>query len=251
VVVFIDRGGRQSEFPICKVCGPCPRRYTGSCRDDDNHIGQPLSCPYSLVPNLSTSFVAHHSSFRDSFPSEHVQRLRDLMVQLTAHSMSTGRGKFILRKLFVAVRSPLRYVSLPLTPPLRRSPLLRSNLFLGILHVGQIGSWRASRLSPGVAHRQSRFMTSSRSSLKKRGMLISWARVSKLLLSILYELLGIDSVRNQIQQSLTDATPMVMQAIRSSLDISLHIPSGLKCLQAWMGLIRSRLVFPSVSGQSI
>jgi hypothetical protein len=45
--------------------------------------------------------------YRDTFSSEHVEGLRDLMVQLTAHSIAIGRSKFILRKLFVAVRSPL------------------------------------------------------------------------------------------------------------------------------------------------
>ena len=46
-------------------------------------------------------------SYRDTFPSEHSDGLRDLMVQLTAHSVTIGRSKFILRKLFVAVRFPL------------------------------------------------------------------------------------------------------------------------------------------------
>lgn len=44
--------------------------------------------------------------YRDVFPSEHIEGLRDLMVQLTTHSVAIGRSKFILRKLFVAVRSP-------------------------------------------------------------------------------------------------------------------------------------------------
>jgi hypothetical protein len=42
---------------------------------------------------------------REAFPAEHAETLRDLMVQLTAHSLAIGRTKFILRKLFVAVRS--------------------------------------------------------------------------------------------------------------------------------------------------
>ena len=45
--------------------------------------------------------------YRDSILPEHIEGLRDLMVQLTAHSITIGRSKFILRKLFVAVRSPL------------------------------------------------------------------------------------------------------------------------------------------------
>ena len=41
---------------------------------------------------------------REAFPVEHAETLRDLMVQLTAHPLATGRSKFILRQLFVAVR---------------------------------------------------------------------------------------------------------------------------------------------------
>ncbi|TEB20164.1 ARM repeat-containing protein [Coprinellus micaceus] len=41
----------------------------------------------------------------DAFPQEHAERLRDLLVQLTAHSIAIGRPNFILRKLFVALAS--------------------------------------------------------------------------------------------------------------------------------------------------
>jgi hypothetical protein len=36
-------------------------------------------------------------NFRDSFPKQHAEALKDMMVQLTAHSIAVGR------KLFVAV----------------------------------------------------------------------------------------------------------------------------------------------------
>lgn len=53
------------------------------------------------------------------FPGDHIEDLRDLMVQLTAHSIAIGRSKVILRKLFVAVRVAfgglLRHVLLPFT----------------------------------------------------------------------------------------------------------------------------------------
>lgn len=42
--------------------------------------------------------------FREAFPQEHAVALRDMLLQLTAHSMVIGRNKVILRKLFVAVR---------------------------------------------------------------------------------------------------------------------------------------------------
>lgn len=40
---------------------------------------------------------------RSTFPQEHVESLRDLLVQLTSHSVSVGKSKVILRKLFVSV----------------------------------------------------------------------------------------------------------------------------------------------------
>ena len=46
---------------------------------------------------------------RDAFPSQSVESLRDLMLQLTAHNAAIGRDKFILRKLFVAVRTCLPF----------------------------------------------------------------------------------------------------------------------------------------------
>ena len=47
-------------------------------------------------------------NFRDSFPKEHTDLLRDMMIQLTAHSIAVGRNKVILRKLFVAVSTKTR-----------------------------------------------------------------------------------------------------------------------------------------------
>lgn len=41
---------------------------------------------------------------RDAFPQENAAQLRDLMLDLTGHSVLAGRSKVILRKLFVAVR---------------------------------------------------------------------------------------------------------------------------------------------------
>ena len=41
---------------------------------------------------------------RDTFPPDNVIPLRDLMLDLTAHSVQAGHSKVILRKLFVAVR---------------------------------------------------------------------------------------------------------------------------------------------------
>lgn len=41
--------------------------------------------------------------FRDAFPQDHALQLRDLILDMTAHSVLAGHSKVILRKLFVAV----------------------------------------------------------------------------------------------------------------------------------------------------
>jgi hypothetical protein len=41
---------------------------------------------------------------RDTFPEANRTQLRDLILELAAHSIVVGRSKVILRKLFVAVR---------------------------------------------------------------------------------------------------------------------------------------------------
>jgi hypothetical protein len=46
-------------------------------------------------------------------------------------------------------------------------------------------------------------------------------------------------VRLRETKPLTDAIPLVLQAVRSSLDTTRQIPSDLKCLQAWMSHIPS------------
>ncbi|KAG6836262.1 hypothetical protein H0H93_009663 [Arthromyces matolae] len=50
----------------------------------------------------------------------------------------------------------------------------------------------------------------------------------------------------QIQQSLKDAVPMVMQAIQSSLESSLQIPSALKCFQSWISTLTSNDITPLI-----
>lgn len=51
--------------------------------------------------------------------------------------------------------------------------------------------------------------------------------------------------RMQINQSLMDAVPMVVEAIKTSIDVSQVAPlqevqTALKCLQAWMQLLPSK-----------
>ncbi|KAG6849721.1 hypothetical protein C0991_011131, partial [Blastosporella zonata] len=68
-----------------------------------------LVIPLLEHPDQNVQFYGAHTAqvkiARDweLFPAERAPQLRDLMVQLTAHSMSIGRAKFILRKLCVAL----------------------------------------------------------------------------------------------------------------------------------------------------
>lgn len=57
---------------------------------------------------------------RDAFPPDRALSLRDLILDLTAHSSLAGHSKVILRKLFVAVSFPTRNAesNLPYMPQL-------------------------------------------------------------------------------------------------------------------------------------
>ncbi|KAF9456910.1 armadillo-type protein [Collybia nuda] len=147
----------------------------------------------------------------DSFPQEHAERLRDLVMQLTAHSMSTGRGKFILRKLFVAITS------------------------------------LALKLVPGHPSRWPDWIMACVTIFSGRGA--PPEQIHDFLAIVAEEVVGADLLgpsKIQIQQSLTDAMPMVLQAIGSALKFPLQIPSALKCLQAWMGQIRGGDIIPLI-----
>lgn len=48
---------------------------------------------------------------RDSFPEENAEHLRELLLKLTSHSILTGKGKVVCRKLFVAVSTSSRLKS--------------------------------------------------------------------------------------------------------------------------------------------
>ncbi|KAG6908732.1 hypothetical protein DXG01_003577 [Tephrocybe rancida] len=169
-----------------------------------------LVIPLLEHPDLNVQFYGAHTAqvkiARDwgLFPAEHVGQLRDLMVQLTAHSMSSGRGKFILRKLFVALTT------------------------------------LALKLVPGRPTRWPEWIMACAMAFSGAG---APAEHIHDFLAIVAEEAGhadlIGPSKLQVHQSLKDAVPMVVQAVRSSLELSQHIPSALKCLQAWMAIIPS------------
>ncbi|KAF5337781.1 hypothetical protein D9611_015001 [Ephemerocybe angulata] len=145
---------------------------------------------------------------RDAFPRENAEQLRDLLVQLTAHSIAIGRGNFILRKLFVAIAS------------------------------------LAIKLVPGHPSRWPGWILSCVQAFSEQGG--SAERIHQFLVIGAEEvgtadLLGASKV--QMQQSLRDAIPLVVQAITSSVNRSVSISqfqSALLTLQAWMTIFPSR-----------
>ncbi|KAF8632069.1 hypothetical protein AX15_002067 [Amanita polypyramis BW_CC] len=162
-------------------------------------------------PNVQF-FGAHTAQVKvardwEHFPPEHAEGLRDIMVQLTAHAVAAGRGKFILRKLFVALTS------------------------------------LALKLVPGRPIRWPEWIITCVTSFSGVGAHTEYIHD---FLAITAEEVGsadlLGSSKMQMQQTLNDAVPMVVQVIKSSIGRPLAAPvhevqSALKCFQAWMNLL--------------
>ncbi|KAF9529893.1 armadillo-type protein [Crepidotus variabilis] len=145
----------------------------------------------------------------DAFPQEHAGSLRDMLLQLTAHSMAIGRNKVILRKLFVAVTS------------------------------------LALKLAPGQPPRWPDWIVSSVTTFSNQGA--STDRIHDFLTIVAEEVSNADLLgpsKAQMQQIMTDATSMVVQTITTIIAQPLGTPSAhqynsaLKCLQAWMTYLK-------------
>ncbi|KAF4611624.1 hypothetical protein D9613_003989 [Agrocybe pediades] len=153
----------------------------------------------------------------DAFPAAHAEDLRDLVVQLTAHSIAIGRSKFILRKLYVALTS----LALKLTP-------------------GQPSRW------PG-------WIMSCVSTFSTQGAAPEYILD---FLAIVAEEVGnadlLGPSKLQMQQSMMDASPMVVQAITSTVTQPLGLLptnqyiSSLSCFQAWMSFLKSDHITPMI-----
>ncbi|PPR02897.1 hypothetical protein CVT24_002281, partial [Panaeolus cyanescens] len=170
-----------------------------------------LVIPLLNHPDQNVQFFGAHTAQVkiardwDAFPHEHYESLRDLMVQLTAHSVMQGLPKFILRKLFVAISS------------------------------------LALKLAPGHPSRWPSWILSCVSTFNEKG--VSADHIHDFLAIVAEEvahadLLGISKV--QMHQSLIDAAPMVVQAITSTISQPIgtlptsHFTAALKNLQAWL-----------------
>ncbi|KAG6334626.1 hypothetical protein ID866_4467 [Astraeus odoratus] len=153
----------------------------------------------------------------ESFPPENAPFLRELLLELTSHSILSGKNRVILRKLFVAITS------------------------------------LALKIAPGVPSRWPDWIVSTVEHLSCRG-----AQTEYLLdfLSIVAEevdsadLLG--SSKMQMKQSLLDASPLVVRAVTATISQPLsqirirELDPALKCLQAWMSVIRGDEITPLV-----
>ncbi|KIJ61703.1 hypothetical protein HYDPIDRAFT_115503 [Hydnomerulius pinastri MD-312] len=153
----------------------------------------------------------------DTFPQENAPSLRDLLLELTSHSIASGRSKVILRKLFVAIAT------------------------------------LALKIAPGSPSRWPEWIVSTTEFLSSRG-----TSTENLLdfLSIVAEevdtadLMG--SSKMQMQQTLLDAAPLVVQAVvatitqpRAQIRVR-ELESALKCLQSWMSVLRGNDITPLI-----
>ena len=77
----------------------------------------------------SNQVLRHLVLSRDSFPQDHAEELKMLVLNLTARSVALGRSKIMLRKLFVAVRLFPAWL-LDLRPTPASCPLSLSSLRL-------------------------------------------------------------------------------------------------------------------------
>ncbi|KAG5635745.1 hypothetical protein H0H81_010228 [Sphagnurus paluster] len=176
-----------------------------------------LVIPFLDHPDPNVQFFGAHTAqvkiARDwsLFPQENALQLRDLILQLASHSMTIGRSKVILRKLFVALSS----LALKLVPG----------------HPSRWPDWILACV-----------MTFSGSGASTEHIHDFLSIVAEEVANA--DLLGPSKI--QIHQSLKDAVPMVIQAVRSSLESSQHVPSALKCLQAWMPTMPSSDITPLI-----
>ncbi|KDR78193.1 hypothetical protein GALMADRAFT_65460 [Galerina marginata CBS 339.88] len=153
----------------------------------------------------------------EMFPVDHVEDLRDLMVQLSAHSVAIGRSKFILRKLFVALTS------------------------------------LALKLASGHPSRWPEWIISCISAFSAQGA--STEHIHDFLAIVAEEVGNADllgSSKMQMQQTMIDASPMVAQAITTTITQPLgtfstnQYLSALRCLQAWMTFLKTDHLIPII-----
>ncbi|KAJ3726691.1 armadillo-type protein [Lentinula raphanica] len=143
-----------------------------------------------------------------TFPQEHSESLRDLLVQLTSYSAGIGKSKLILRKLFVSLTS----LALRLVPQ----------------HPTRWPGW--------ILHCVTSFSGNGASAENVLDFLsISAEEVETA------DLTG--SSKSRMLDSMKDAIPLVVQAIKTSLErprdetFLREISAALKCFQSWLSFL--------------
>ncbi|KIK18577.1 hypothetical protein PISMIDRAFT_109109 [Pisolithus microcarpus 441] len=152
-----------------------------------------------------------------SFPPDDVPFLRDLLLELTSHAVLSGKNKVILRKLFVAITS------------------------------------LALKLAPGAPSGWPDWIVSTVDFLSSRGA--STGSLLEFLSIVAEEVESADLVgprKLQMKQTLLDASPLVVRAITGSISqprsqiIAREVDPALKCLQAWMSILRADDITPLI-----
>lgn len=180
-----------------------------------------LIVPFLEHPDPNVQFFGAHTAqvkiMRDwdSFPEENAEHLRDFLLKLTSHSILTGKGKVVCRKLFVAITS------------------------------------LALRIAPGSPSRWPDWIVSAVNSLSSSGMppeqLLAFLTIVAEEVETA-DLLG--SSKMQMHQFLLDASPMVVQAVITSITrptlILPELQSALKCFQAWIYTLRANDITPII-----
>ncbi|KAF9228193.1 ARM repeat-containing protein [Gyrodon lividus] len=153
----------------------------------------------------------------DTFPQENAPSLRDFLLELTLHSIASGKSKVILRKLFVAIAS------------------------------------LALKIAPGSPSRWPEWIVSTVEFLSSRGT--STETLLDFLSIVAEEVETADLIgpsKMQMQQTLLDASSLVVQAViatitqpRAQVRVR-ELESALKCLQSWMSVLRGNDITPLI-----
>ncbi|KAF8553854.1 ARM repeat-containing protein [Imleria badia] len=153
----------------------------------------------------------------ETFPPDNATLLRDLVLELLSHSIVSGKSKIILRKLFVAITS------------------------------------LALKIAPGSPSTWPEWIVSTIEFLSSRG---TPTEVLLDFLAIVAEEVEtadlIGPSKMQMQQTLLDAAPLVVRAVvtiitqpRDQMRLR-ELDSALKCLQAWMSVLRGNDITPLI-----
>ncbi|KAI6113429.1 armadillo-type protein [Pisolithus croceorrhizus] len=153
----------------------------------------------------------------ESFPPDDAPFLRDLLLELISHAVLSGKNKVILRKLFVAITS------------------------------------LALKLATGTPSGWPDWIVSTVEFLSSRG--VPTRSLLEFLSIVAEEVESADLVgprKMQMKQTLLDASPLVVRAITGTISqprsqiIAREVEPALKCLQAWMSVLRADDITPLI-----